>query len=94
MAKWTIRRLDKSHDRTAFDCGQSVLNEWIKDRAGQFDRRDLSRTFVATRVNELAVVGYYAISSHRVVHEMLPEDEAKGLPRLEVAKNLNFQSLA
>ena len=84
MAKWTIRRLDKSHDRTAFDCGQSMLNEWIKDRAGQFDRRDLSRTFVATRSNELAVVGYYAISSHRVVHEMLPEVEAKGLPRLDV----------
>ena len=61
-----------------------MLNEWIKDRAGQFDRRDLSRTFVATRLNELAVVGYYAISSHRVVREMLPEDEAKGLPRLDV----------
>ena len=84
MAKWTIRRLDKSHDRTEFDCGQSMLDEWIKDRAGQFDRRDLSRTFVATHPNELAVVGYYAISSHRVVYEMLPDAEAKGLPRLDV----------
>ena len=84
MAKWTIRRLDKSHDRTAFDCGQSLLNEWIKDRAGQFDRRDLSRTFIATRSNERKVVGYYAISSHRVAFEMLPDVEAKGLPRLDV----------
>ena len=58
----------------------------LKDRAGQFDRRDLSRTFVATRLNELAVVGYYAISSQRVVREMLPEDEAKGLPRLDVPR--------
>ena len=84
MATWTIRRLNKSHDRSAFDCGQSMLNEWLKDRAGQFDRRDLSRTFVATRPNKLAVAGYYAISSHRVVYEILPDAETKGLPRLDV----------
>ncbi len=84
MATWAIRRLKKSHDRSAFDCGQSMRNEWLKDRASQFDRRDLSRTFVATRPYELAVVGYYAISSHRVVYETLPDAEAKGLPRLDV----------
>jgi GNAT superfamily N-acetyltransferase len=84
MATWTIRRLDKTHVRAAVDCGQSVLNEWLKDRAGQFDRRDLSRTFVASRENELAVVGYYAISSHRVVYDVLPNSEAKGLPHLDI----------
>ncbi len=84
MATWTIRRLDKTHDRAVFDCGESVLNEWLKDRAGQFDRRDLSRTFVATRENELVVVGYYAISSHRVVYDVLPDSEAKGLPHLDI----------
>jgi GNAT superfamily N-acetyltransferase len=84
MANWMIRRLDKSHDRSAFDCGQPILNEWLKDRAGQFDRRDLSRTFVATRPDELLVLGYYAISTHRVVHEVLPAAEAQGLPRLDV----------
>ncbi|MCE2812112.1 MAG: GNAT family N-acetyltransferase [Planctomycetaceae bacterium] len=84
MADWTIRRLDKDHDRSAFDCGQPMLNEWLKDRAGQFDRRDLSRTFVATSREEVLVVGYYAISTHRVVYEALPAAEAKGLPRLDL----------
>lgn len=84
MADWTIRRLDKDHDRSAFDCGQPMLNEWLKDRAGQFDRRDLSRTFVATSREEVLVVGYYAISTHRVVYEALPAGEAKGLPRLDL----------
>ena len=84
MTEWTIRRLDKDHDRSAFDCGQPMLNEWLKDRAGQFDRRDLSRTFVATRSNEMLVVGYYAVSTHRVVYEAPPAAEAKGLPRLDV----------
>jgi GNAT superfamily N-acetyltransferase len=83
MAIWTIRRLDKGPDRSAFDCGQSVLNAWLKDRAGQFDRRDLSRTFVATRPNEAIVLGYYAIAAHRVICDVLPDAEASGLPRLD-----------
>ncbi|MDX1970369.1 MAG: hypothetical protein SFV23_24580 [Planctomycetaceae bacterium] len=45
MATWSIRRLDKTHNRSAFDCGQPILNEWLRVRAGQFDRRDLSRTY-------------------------------------------------
>jgi GNAT superfamily N-acetyltransferase len=45
---------------------------------------NLSRTFVATRENESSVVGYYAISSHRVVYEVLPDAETKGLPHLDV----------
>jgi GNAT superfamily N-acetyltransferase len=84
MATWTIRRLDKTHNRSAFGCGQPLLNEWLKDRASQFDRRDLSRTFVATRPDEADVLGYYAISTHRVMHEVLPAAEAKGLPQLDV----------
>jgi GNAT superfamily N-acetyltransferase len=84
MADWKIRRLDKDHDRLAFDCGRPMLNEWLKDRAGQFDRRDLSRTFVATRPDEVVVVGYYAISTHRVVYDALTAAKAKGLPRLDV----------
>lgn len=84
MAIWMIRRLEKSHDRTNFECGQPLLDEWLKDRASQFDRRDLSRTFVATRPELVAVLGYYAISTHRVVYEVLPTAEAKGLPRLAV----------
>jgi hypothetical protein len=34
-----------------------MLIEWLKDLAGQFDRRDLSRTLVATRPDEVLVVG-------------------------------------
>ena len=84
MGTWTIQRLDRTHDRSVFDCGQPILNDWLKNRASQFDRRDLSRTFVATRPSDLLVCGYYAISTHRVLHEVLPPDESKGLPRLDL----------
>ncbi|MFM7932462.1 MAG: GNAT family N-acetyltransferase [Pirellula sp.] len=84
MAIWMIRRLDKVHDRAAFDSGQPSLDEWLKERAGQFDKRDLSRTFVATRPESVVVLGYYAISTHRVVYETLPRADAKRLPRIDL----------
>lgn len=84
MAVWTIRRLEKRHDRSVFACGQPLLDEWLSERAGQLDRRDLSRTFVATRPDDMIVCGYYALSTHRVVYDALPTVEAKTLPRLDV----------
>jgi hypothetical protein len=45
---------------------------------------ELARTFVATLPDCIRTVGYYAISTHRVVHEVLPTAAAKGLPRLDV----------
>jgi hypothetical protein len=81
---WLIARLGPDHDRAAFDCGHATLDDWLKQRAGQFDRRDLVRTYVAVRHGESRVLGYYAISSHGVRREDLPDDQAKGLPRSDV----------
>ncbi len=84
MAAWEVQPLGKHHDRAAFDCGHPVLNEWLRQRAGQFDRRDLSRTFVAVVSGTSPVVGYYALANHRIVYEALPAEQAKGLPKIDV----------
>jgi GNAT superfamily N-acetyltransferase len=81
---WIIERLGKHHDRTQFDCGQPMLNRWLEQQASQFEKRDLARTYVAHRDKESVVLGYYALSNHRVSFEALPEDEAKGLPRIDI----------
>lgn len=81
---WIIERLAKSHDRSQFSCGQTVLDEWLKTRAGQYDRKDLARTFVAVMLGQTRVLGYYALASHRVRFEALPEHQAKGLPKIDV----------
>jgi GNAT superfamily N-acetyltransferase len=83
-ANWVIERLGRHHDRTAFSCDQPLLDDWLKLRAGQYEKKDLARTYVAVRPGEAVVRGYYAISSHRVAFEALPEDQAKGLPRIDV----------
>jgi GNAT superfamily N-acetyltransferase len=81
---WAIEKLGRPHDRTAFDCGTALLNDWLKVQAGQYQKKDLARTYVAVRAGESIVLGYYAISTHRVRYEVLPEDQAKGLPRIDV----------
>ena len=83
-AAWEIRRLEKRHDRSGFDCGKEILNDWLKLRATQFDRKDLSRTYVLTAVDESVVLGYYALSTHRIEYETLSPEGAKGLPRMNV----------
>ena len=81
---WEIQRLDQKQDRSQFDCGHAVLNEWLRTKAGQFERRDLSRTFVATRPGMSVVLGYYALATHRVTRDALPTDESRGLPKLDI----------
>lgn len=81
---WRIERLGSIHDRSSFDCGNAILSDWLRRSAGQFVKRDLARTYVAVRKGEAVVLGYYAISNHRVDFEMLPADQAKGLPKLGV----------
>ena len=85
MADWEIHSLSDAHDRSRFDCGVPVLNEWLKQRAGQFERRDLSRTYIATMPNENGCCGYYALSTHHLNYEALSSDSAKGLPKVDFA---------
>jgi GNAT superfamily N-acetyltransferase len=84
MANWVIERLLKRHERSPFDCGNASLNHWLKERAGQFDRKDMSRTFVATQPGSVVVVGYYALATHYVSPVALSADQAKGLPSIDV----------
>jgi GNAT superfamily N-acetyltransferase len=79
-----ITRLGPDHDRASFESGHAALDDWLKQRAGQFDRKDLARTYVAVRPGEPTVLGYYAISTHGVRREDLPDDQTKGLPRIDV----------
>jgi GNAT superfamily N-acetyltransferase len=84
VTTWEIQRLAAHHDRSSFDCGEPSLNQWLAQRSGQFDRRDLARTFVVVEAGKRVVLGYYSLTSHRVEFSALPKQEAKGLPRLDV----------
>jgi ribosomal protein S18 acetylase RimI-like enzyme len=81
MSNWAIERLADHHDRTGFDCGQPQLSRWLREDAGQYERRDLARTYVAVRPGNPLVLGYYAISTCHIRYEELPVQKTKRLPR-------------
>lgn len=84
VTRWRVEPFDKSrHGRTGFDCGNAMLNDWLTTKASQFEQKNLARTYVLTDGGP-AVKGYYALSNHAVVYELLPEDQLKGLPRINM----------
>jgi predicted N-acetyltransferase YhbS len=68
------------HDVTAFGCGREPLDHWLRRSAGQGERRDSTRTFVATDDHD-AVRGYYTLVAGEVEHGEATAAVRKGLPR-------------
>ena len=71
-------RYDAHHDVTAFSCGNELLDRWLVRYAGQNQRRDAARTFVAAATDQ-RVYGYYTLLAGQLnPHEATPET-SKGL---------------
>jgi len=77
----TIEPLGPHHDRRAFTCGQPALDVWFRERAGQDEKRNLARVFVAT--DDLGIAGFYSLSTYTLSLSDLPTDLARKLPRYE-----------
>jgi GNAT superfamily N-acetyltransferase len=73
-----IRRLEADDERNRFDCGVRSLNDWLQKTAGQHERKNLTRTYVATLDDApTVIVGYYALAATAVETEGM-----QGNPRL------------
>jgi GNAT superfamily N-acetyltransferase len=82
MPDWIVENLAAHHDRGAFDCGNQNLTDWFRYQAGQFEKKDLARTYVLVSASQTALVGgYYSISTCQIRYEELPSAHSKGLPR-------------
>lgn len=68
------------HDVVGFSCGNEVLDRWLLHYAGQNQRRDAARTFVA-RSSDQRVYGYYALLAGQLDHHQATTDTRKGLSR-------------
>lgn len=77
-----LEPLGRQHDRSKFSCGQAELDDWFRRRAGQDERRNIARVFVAVD-SELGVVGFYSLSSFKLNFDDLPEEIARRLPRYD-----------
>ena len=70
------------HDRRAFSCGVAALDDWFHLRAGQDEKRNVARVFVAID-DRLGVVGFYSLSTFTLTIPDLPAKHARRLPRYD-----------
>jgi GNAT superfamily N-acetyltransferase len=68
------------HEVGEFSCGQDSLDRWLHRCPSQGERKDATRTFVASDANG-AVRGYYTLVAGQVEHEAATEVVRKGLSR-------------
>ena len=68
------------HDVSTFDCGEDALTRWLRHSAGQSQRRDAARTFVAVAGGR-RVIGYYATVVAELRHDRASPNVARGMSR-------------
>src|SRR5271154_2290372 len=81
MAEWRIEPLRASHERGEFSCGKSPLDDFLRLRASQYEKRRLGRTYVATFPGAMKVAGYYTLAAGAVAIANLPPEAAKRIPK-------------
>lgn len=75
-----IEILAKKHDKGNFNCGQGLLDNYLKRQAGQDMRRYLSVCYVLNSSADNIVKGYYTLSSHAISKNDFPDQLSKKLP--------------
>ncbi len=82
--------LDRSHDRTGFDCGVPELKAFLRATARQHAEKGISRTFVLTSGTP-AILGFLTLTLCELHSEHLPPSRARkyplhGLPAVRLAR--------
>ena len=73
--------LKASHNKKEFSCGKDLLDQYLKEQAGQDVRRKLLACFVLTEKDEHLIKGYYTLSSNSIPLENVPGSFKRKLPK-------------
>ncbi len=78
---WHEEPIQKAHDRTAFDCNDNDLNEYLRKFARQNHESGGAKTFLAISDLDGRVLGYYTLAPTSANYEQTPDSARRGLPR-------------
>jgi len=81
VVDWVVEPFGRQHERDAFSCGKPSLDDFIRSRVSQYEKRRLGKTFVAVPRGEAKVIGYYTLAAGAVQFERLPPAASKKLPK-------------
>lgn len=80
-ARWNFVPIDKTHQKDSFDCGYTILNDYLKKYARQNHNKGIAKTFVAIPTSgSLKIDGYYTVSASVIKYESLPKSYQSGMP--------------
>lgn len=72
---------DRVHKREDFECRDEALNDFLKRRANQEHKKNISDTYVlANSSNPQIILGYFTLSNNSVSFNNLPDEYRKRLP--------------
>jgi len=81
VVEWRIEPLRSSHERGEFSCGKAPLDDFLRLRATQYEKRRLGRTYVALFPGATTVAGYYTLAPGAIAIANMPAQSAKRLPK-------------
>lgn len=75
--------LNSSHNRDDFECGQLVLDDYLKKQANQDVKKRLSVCFVITEREESLdkIKGYYTLSNTSISRDLVPTELQNKFPK-------------
>ena len=85
IALWHEEPVGKRHDRDAFDCGETALNEFLQRYARKNHEMGGAKTFLAIDdAGHKTILGYYSLSPSSIAYARTPELVRRGLARHDV----------
>ncbi|MHB1202426.1 MAG: GNAT family N-acetyltransferase [Acidithiobacillus sp.] len=85
LPDWREAPISKAHDRTAFDCGEAELNDFLRHHARQSHEKGGAKTFVATPIgDDKRVLGFYSLGPASIDYARTHALVKKGLARYDV----------
>ncbi len=92
--KYIIGPLEKKHDKTEFNCGVDVLNQYLKIQASQDVKKNVAVTYALSTPASEKILGYYTLSSIGIFPGELPDELVRRLPRYPALPGILLGRLA
>jgi GNAT superfamily N-acetyltransferase len=86
--------LGDDHDRSAFSCGDEVLDRYFQTQVTQDIRRRITNCFVIVEVATGHVAAYYTLSAASIPLVDLPPEDTRRLPRYPTLPAVRIGKLA
>jgi len=73
--------LAETHDCDAFNSGEPVLDDWLRERAWHNQQLAASRTYVVCPAGSPGVIGYFALSMGQILAQEVTGAMRRNMPR-------------